>query len=158
MLIVLKILMLLLVGGISILNRFYIGVELYYSMILLLIVVALLYWRLAFHISVKETKIIDPIRLTCSSSKIMEEELVKGRIVFTEDTFYFFVKEKGRVVKDLTIPLDHILDLSTDSIVESKKALVITTSDASYAFTMSRAMTNTDTLFELPQTGNMIDR
>ncbi|NLK14467.1 MAG: hypothetical protein GX313_06955 [Spirochaetales bacterium] len=153
MLAVLKILMLLLVGGISILNRFYIGVGLYYSMILLLIVVALLYWRLAFHLSVKETKIIDPIRLTRSSSKITEEELVKGRIVFTEDTFYFFVKEKGRVVKDLAIPLDHILDLSTDSIVESKKALVITTSDASYAFTMSK-----DTLFELPQTGNMIDR
>jgi hypothetical protein len=153
MLAVLKILMLLLVGGISILNRFYIGVGLYYSMILLLIVVALLYWRLAFHLSVKETKIIDPIRLTRSSSKITEEELVKGRIVFTEDTFYFFVKEKGRVVKDLVIPLDHILDLSTDSIVESKKALVITTSDASYAFTMSK-----DTLFELPQTGNMIDR
>jgi len=153
MLAVLKILMLLLVGGISILNRFYVGVGLYYSMILLLIVVALLYWRLAFHLSVKETKIIDPIRLTRSSSKITEEELVKGRIVFTEDTFYFFVKEKGRVVKDLAIPLDHILDLSTDSIVESKKALVITTSDASYAFTMSK-----DTLFELPQTGNMIDR
>jgi hypothetical protein len=153
MLAVQKILMLLLVGGISILNRFYIGVGLYYSMILLLIVVALLYWRLAFHLSVKETKIIDPIRLTRSSSKITEEELVKGRIVFTEDTFYFFVKEKGRVVKDLVIPLDHILDLSTDSIVESKKALVITTSDASYAFTMSK-----DTLFELPQTGNMIDR
>ena len=95
MLIVLKILMLLLVGGISILNRFYIGVELYYSMILLLIVVALLYWRLAFHISVKETKIIDPIRLTRSSSKITKRSSSKTDR-FTEDTFYFFVKEKGR--------------------------------------------------------------
>jgi len=140
MLTVLKILMLLLVGGISILNRFYIGVGLYYSMILLLIAVALAYWRLAFHLSVKETDITDPIRLTCSSSKITEDELVKGRIVFTEDTFHFFTKEKGRVVEDLTIPLDRIMSLSTDSIVESKKALVIVTSDASYAFTMNKAL------------------
>ncbi|HOE90294.1 MAG TPA: hypothetical protein PLF67_09550, partial [Sphaerochaeta sp.] len=88
----LKILMLLLVGGISILNRFYIGVGFYYLMILLLAAVALLYWRLAFHLSVKETGITDPIRLTCSSSKITEDELVKGRIVFTEDTFHFFTK------------------------------------------------------------------
>jgi hypothetical protein len=140
MLTVLKILMLLLVGGISILNRFYIGVGFYYLMILLLIAVALAYWRLAFHLSVKETGITDPIRLTCSSSKITEDELVKGRIVFTEDTFHFFTKEKGQVVEDLAIPLDRIMSLSTDSIVESKKALVIVTRDASYAFTLSKAI------------------
>ncbi|HOE90288.1 MAG TPA: hypothetical protein PLF67_09520, partial [Sphaerochaeta sp.] len=66
--------------------------------------------------------------------------LVKGRIVFTEDTFHFFTKEKGRVVEDLAIPLDRIMSLSTDSIVESKKALVIVTGDASYAFTLSKAI------------------
>ncbi|NLZ77565.1 MAG: hypothetical protein GX911_06315 [Spirochaetales bacterium] len=140
MLTILKILMLTLVAGISILNRFYIGVGLYYSMILLLVAVALLYWRLAFHLSVKETAVTDPILLTCPSSRITENELIKGRIVFTEDAFHFFVKEKGRVVEDLFIPRDRILSLTTDAVVETRNALVVATDEASYSFTMCKAI------------------
>ena len=147
--------MLLLVGAIAILNRFYIGLGLYYSLILLLIGAVVLYWRLAFHISVKETKVEDPIVFTASSSRILADELIKGRIIITRNTFLFFVKENGKVALNLDLALDEITEFSQDTIVNTKKALTVTTVDESYSFTQPKG---SSTPIELPHMGNVLDQ
>ncbi|MFA5699522.1 MAG: hypothetical protein WC954_07295 [Sphaerochaeta sp.] len=147
MLILLRLAILLLVLGISILNRFYIGVGLYYTMIVALFALGALYWRLTLYISLKETGLTHGVTAHGSASLIEGEALIKGRIVLTQEAIHFFTKKGRRVIESVTIPNNEVTQITFDGVVHSKRAVVITTDERTYGFV---------TKADLPQLGNIL--
>lgn len=147
MLTLLRLAILLLVLGISVLNRFYIGVGLYYGMIVALFGLGVLYWRLALYISLKETGVTEDVTAHSSASLIKGEALIKGRLVITKGVIHFFIKENGRVSEEVRIPITDVTQITPDGIVHTKRALVITTDESTFAFA---------TKADLPQLGNIL--